>query len=383
MKIYYWSPFFTNIATIKAVIRSAESLVKFSKKEKNDISLIDAIGEWDEYKNIINKKIRVIKLSKIKLIDYIPKNSFLKSRISYIIIFFWNFFKLKSLINNDKPDFLIIHLMTSLPIFLSLFMSKNTKIILRISGLPKINFIRHIFWKVFAKRIYKVTCPTKSTYDYMLKRKIFRKEKMEVLRDPIIDLKEYRLKKIEKFNFEDLKNKKYIIGIGRLTKQKNFDLMINFFKKISNTYPRLNLVIIGEGENKTRLKKLSINLSLEKRIYFLGYQKNVFKYLTRAECFILTSLWEDPGFVLVEAALAGVPIISSECPNGPKEIIQNNGFLFQNNNLNDLVIKFRDFLNTDEKEIYRNKVILKKRVKKFTLFGHYKKLNQIINLETT
>ena len=217
----------------------------------------------------------------------------------------------------------------------------------------------------------------------MLKRKIFRKEKMEVLRDPIIDLKEYRLKKIEKFNFEELKNKKYIIGIGRLTKQKNFDLMINFFKKISNTYPSLNLVIIGEGENKTRLKKLSINLSLEKRIYFLGYQKNVFKYLTRAECFILTSLWEDPGFVLVEAALAGVPIISSECPNGPKEIIQNNGFLFQNNNLNDLVIKFRDFLNTDKKEIYRNKVILKKRVKKFTLFGHYKKLNQIINLETS
>ena len=76
MKIYYWSPFFTNIATIKAVIRSAESLVKFSK-EKNDISLIDAIGEWDEYKNIINKKIKVIKLSKDKIIiDYIPKNSF-------------------------------------------------------------------------------------------------------------------------------------------------------------------------------------------------------------------------------------------------------------------------------------------------------------------
>ena len=144
MKIYYWSPFFTNIATIKAVIRSADSLVKFSKKEKYNVSLIDAIGEWDKYENIINKKIKIIKLSKIKLINYIPKNSFLKSRLSYIIIFFWNFFKLKSLINNDKPEFLVIHLMTSLPIFLSLFLSKNTKIILRISGLPKINFIRHL-----------------------------------------------------------------------------------------------------------------------------------------------------------------------------------------------------------------------------------------------
>ena len=379
MKIYYWSLFFTNIATIKAVIKSAESLVKFSKKEKYNVSLIDAIGEWDEYKNIIDKKIKIIKLSKIKLKDYIPKNSFLKSRLSYIIIFFWNFFKLKSLINNNKPDFLVIHLMTSLPIFLSLFLSEDTKIILRISGLPKINLLRHLFWKIFANKIYKVTCPTKSTYDYIRKKKIFREEKMDVLCDPIIDLKEYRLKKIEKFNFEELKNKKYIIGIGRLTKQKNFELIINFFKKISNTYPNLNLVIIGEGEKKTKLKKMSINLGIEKRIYFLGYQKNVFKYLTRSECFILTSLWEDPGFVLVEAALAGVPIISSECPNGPKEIIQNNGFLFQNNNLNDLLIKFRDFLNTDKKEIYRNKVILKKRIKKFTLFEHYKKLNQIIN----
>ena len=92
MKIYYWSPFFTNIATIKAVIRSAEALVKFSKEDKYNVSLIDAIGEWDEYKNTINKKISIIKLSKIKIINHLPKNSFIKSRLSYMIIFFLEFF---------------------------------------------------------------------------------------------------------------------------------------------------------------------------------------------------------------------------------------------------------------------------------------------------
>ena len=383
MKIYYWSPFFTNIATIKAVIRSAEALVKFSKEDKYNVSLIDAIGEWDEYKNTINKKISIIKLSKIKIINHLPKNSFIKSRLSYMIIFFWSFFKLKKLVNNNKPDFLLIHLMTSLPIFLSLFLNRNTKIILRISGLPKVNFIRYFFWKIFSKRIFKVTCPTKSTYDYILKKKIFKKEKMEILSDPIIDLKEYRFKKNEKIDFKELENKKYIVGIGRLTKQKNFELMINFFKKISNTHPHLNLVIIGEGENKTKLEKLSISLGVENRIYFLGYQKNVFKYLARAECFILTSLWEDPGFVLAEAALTGIPIISSECPNGPKEIIQNNGFLFRNNDLDDLLIRFREFLNANKKDIFKNKVILKKRIRKFTLLEHYKKLNQIIDIETS
>ena len=383
MKIYYWSPFFTNIATIKAVIRSAEALVKFSKEDKYNVSLIDAIGEWDEYKNTINKKISIIKLSKIKIINHLPKNSFIKSRLSYMIIFFWSFFKLKKLVINNKPDFLLIHLMTSLPIFLSLFLNRNTKIILRISGLPKVNFIRYFFWKIFSKRIFKVTCPTKSTYDYILKKKIFKKEKMEILSDPIIDLKEYRFKKNEKIDFKELENKKYIVGIGRLTKQKNFELMINFFKKISNTHPHLNLVIIGEGENKTKLEKLSISLDVKNRIYFLGYQKNVFKYLARAECFILTSLWEDPGFVLAEAALTGIPIISSECPNGPKEIIQNNGFLFRNNDLDDLLIRFREFLNTNKKDIFKNKVILKKRIRKFTLLEHYKKLNQIIDFETS
>ena len=134
----------------------------------------------------------------------------------------------------------------------------------------------------------------------------------------------------------------------------------------------MNLVIIGEGENKTKLEKLSISLGVENRIYFLGYQKNVFKYLARAECFILTSLWEDPGFVLAEAALTGIPIISSECPNGPKEIIQNNGFLFRNNDLDDLLIRFREFLNANKKDIFKNKVILKKRIRKFTLLEHYK-----------
>ena len=90
-------------------------------------------------------------------------------------------------------------------------------------------------------------------------------------------------------------------------------------------------------------------------------------------------MWEDPGFVLVEAALTNLPIISSKCPNGPEEIIKDNGYLFKNNDLDDFYNKFEDFLNTNKKEINKNKVIIKKRVKKFTLLQHFRKLDQIIN----
>ncbi len=378
MKIYYWSPFFTNVATIKAVIRSAESLMKFSKKGKYEVSLIDAIGEWETCKENIKNNINIIKLNKIKLINYLPKNSFLKSRISYLIIFLWNFFKLKKLINKKKPDYLIIHLMTSLPIFLSIFFNKQTKIILRISGLPKINFLRYIFWKIFSNKIYKITCPTISTYNFLVNKNIFKKENIIVLSDPIININEYLKKKKEDFDDNNLKNKKFLVGIGRLTKQKNFNLLINFFKIISDQNPKFNLVIIGEGEQMDQLKKLSINLKIENKVHLVGYQNNVFKFLLKAECFILTSLWEDPGFVLVEAALSNLPIISSKCPNGPEEIIKSNGYLFKNNDIEDLLDKFEKFLNTEKSEIYNNKLALKRRVKKFTLLQHYKILNQII-----
>ena len=62
MKVFYWSPFFTKIATIQAVIKSAESLVDYEKKNKYDVSIIDAIGEWEEYKKTIDKRVNIIKI---------------------------------------------------------------------------------------------------------------------------------------------------------------------------------------------------------------------------------------------------------------------------------------------------------------------------------
>ena len=375
MKIYYWSPFFTNIATIKAVIKSAESIKRYSKK-KIDVALINSIGEWNNYEKEINPRINIINLGKAKLITYLPKDSFLKSRISYLIIFFSNFFKLLKVVNRKVPDYLIIHLMTSLPIFLSIFFNKKTKIILRISGLPQINILRYYFWKIFSRNIYKVTCPTKKTYDYLIKKKIFSEEKVRILYDPIIDISEIQKKKKEIIDSKILKDKKFIIGIGRLTKQKNFSLLINFFKKIENR--NFDLVILGVGENEKKLKYMTKKLGINNRVHFMGQQENVFKFLIKSECFILTSLWEDPGFVIAEAGISNTIVISSDCPNGPNEIIGDNGFLFKNNELKDLQKKFDMFLNENSKELLRKKILLKKNLKKFTLFQHYKNLNDIL-----
>ena len=383
MKIFYWSPFISKVATVSSVIRSAESILKYSKKKNNiNVAIIDAIGEWKNYRKIINPKIEIINLSKKNISESLPKVGFFKSRLSYALIFALTFFKLLNLINKEKPDYIIAHLLTSLPIFLTLIIKNKTKVIIRISGLPKLNLVRYIFWKLFSKKIYRVTCPTTLTYEYLKEINIFDQNKLFVLRDPVIQLHEFLIKKNEKI--EDLKIEKnnLIISIGRLTRQKNLILLIRAFKKILLKYPNYHLLLLGEGEQKKLLTEETKKLKIQERISFLGYQKNVYKYLLNSDCFILTSLWEDPGFVILEAALSNTLIISSNCPNGPNEILSNgqNGFLFQNNNLSDLLNKFDEFKNSTEDELNKKKLFAKKQIKMFTQFAHFKSLRNIINL---
>ena len=143
-------------------------------------------------------------------------------------------------------------------------------------------------------------------------------------------------------------------------------------------YPNYHLILLGEGEQKKLLTKEIIKLKLQNRISLLGYQKNVYKYLLNSDCFILTSLWEDPGFVMLEAALSNTFIISSNCPNGPNEILANgqNGFLFQNNNLTDLLNKFDEFKSLTENELNKKKLFAKKQIKIFSQFAHFKSLKK-------
>jgi glycosyltransferase involved in cell wall biosynthesis len=383
MKIFYWSPFISKVATVLSVVKSAESILKYSKKkEKINVALIDAIGEWKNYENKINPKIEIIKLNEINLLKYLPKGGFIKSRISYLFIFIFNFFKLRNLLNKKKPEYLIVHLMTSLPIFLSIMLKNKTNIILRLSGLPKLNIIRYLFWKLFSKKIYKVTCPTVATYKYLLQKNIFDKNKLSVLRDPAIILNEYSKKKFDRIEQSQFYKKKFIIGIGRLTKQKNFALLILAFEKILKIYPDYILLILGDGEQKMKLIELINRLKIQDKVFLLGFQNNVYKYLLKADCFILSSLWEDPGFVLLEAGLSNTCVISSNCMNGPQEILSSgkNGFLFENNNLNDLLRKFDEFKKQDVSELNTKKKYLKKEIKKFTQFAHFNSLKKIINL---
>ena len=271
--------------------------------------------------------------------------------------------------------------MTFIPLLLLLLFNYETKFILRISGFPKLNFIRSFFWKIVGKKIFLVTTPTKLTRDLLNKFNIFEKDKVKYLPDPVLNFEEYRKKNKEREKLDErITNKNSLISIGRLTYQKNFSFLINSFKEINKKYSNFNLFIIGEGEERNKLKDLIQKNNLDDKVFLLGYKKNIFHYLKNSNMFILTSLWEDPGFVLVEAALMNKIVLSSNCPNGPKELLENekNGFLFNTNSTNDFLRKFDEIQNSDKDLLLKKRKSFKKKIKEFTLINHYKILVSLI-----
>ena len=378
MKVFYWSPFLSNIATVEAVTKSINSIIMYDKKKEIEPYIIDSTGEWFEKKDKI-KDIKVIKLYKKNFYKFLPKGGYIKSRISQLIIFLYSFRKLARLIKKEKPDFLVAHLIISLPLLLFKIFNFKTKLIVRISGTPKLNFIRKFCWSFLSEKIFKVTCPTISIYKKFKNLKIFPIYKLAILYDPIISVRYINERKKELID-KNFKNLEFILGIGRLTKQKNFQLLITAFNEINKNIPHIKLLILGEGEERNKLENLIKKLNLQEKVYLLGYKTNVFNYIHKAKCFISSSLYEDPGFVIIEAAFLNKAVFATDSNTGPSEILKNStrGFLFKNNDHKDLVKKFTEYYNSSEKEINLKIINLKKYSKKFTIFEHYKNLRNLL-----
>ena len=386
MKVYYWSPFISHVATVTAVINSVISLKKFSTKN-TQFKIINVFQEWNPHENELkDNQIERIDIGTFLNIKFLPKHGFLQSRFTYILTYIFSIIKLHNFLKKEKPEFLVIHLLSSIPLSLLLFFNYETKFILRISGYPKMTLFRKTLWKLCNKKLNKIFCPTDFTKEYMIKNKIFLKEKIYLVRDPIIDVKKINNKKksILESNFNWIKNKKYIISVGRLTRQKNFSFLIEGFSKMLLKYPDLHLIILGDGDEKRNLKKLINKKKLESKIFLLGNQKNIYPFVINALFFILTSDWEDPGFVILEAMFSRKVVFSSNCESGPIDIIkdQSNGFLFKNKNLNDFQEKFIRIIDLLENRKKKKDEVLNSALKTskfYTLFNHYKDISPHFN----
>lgn len=148
------------------------------------------------------------------------------------------------------------------------------------------------------------------------------------------------------------KNNNKVVVISRLHPEKRLDHSIKAFEKVIKKVPDAKLHIYGDGQEKSNLQNLINKLGLQNNVKLMGYSKEVNKILQSADCSLLTSQYEGFALVVQESIANGTPVIAYDIKYGPSDMINNdiNGYLVENNNINELSNCIIKYLNKSQKD---------------------------------
>lgn len=255
------------------------------------------------------KNIRITPLSKIQ-------NNFLM--IPLFPIYIW---KLKKLIKQYRPHKIISLL--EIANFVNIISNKQAIVSFRTSlvffnkGL--INKIYRFLINFLYPRAQKIIVNSEENRQDLSQQLNISLDKIRTIYNPInISQIKQSKNKFAKLPFQRTTNHKIFITVGRLNQQKNLPALLKTFQNIS---PNNILLIVGEGPERNNLENFIKKHNLQKQIFLLGRQKNVYKYLNIADYFIFSSKAEGFPNVLIEAMACNLPIITSDFKTGAREII--------------------------------------------------------------
>lgn len=147
-----------------------------------------------------------------------------------------------------------------------------------------------------------------------------------------------------------IKSPKVVLAVGRLSSQKGFDLLLQAWALLKPECKKNTILrIAGSGELESELKGLVVKLNIAKEVDFYGYAVDIVSLYRDAHCYVLSSRYEGFVLSLTEAMASGLPVISFDCPCGPKELLVNDsGMLVESGNIKQLSVAIENMLNNEK-----------------------------------
>lgn len=185
-----------------------------------------------------------------------------------------------------------------------------------------------------------------------------------IIYNPVDELSVYRLSDVEEFNLEY----DYVVHVGRFNRAKRHDRLLESFAKISSD---VKLLLLGEGKLESEIKNKANKLGIAERVEFIGFKKNPYPYIKHAKALFLTSDFEGLSMVAIEAISLGVPVVTTACPGGIREVFSpGSKSLVPLNDSEKLIFAMNDVLENPED--YKN--VLKKEFSNQFAAAQYEKI---------
>lgn len=251
--------------------------------------------------------------------------------------------KLEKIIKQENADIVLVHMCYLHKIFSKIKNQNNLFFTIHLDLMYKYNNksnIKKLLYKNKIQNIYKnkkIITVSNNIKNNLIKLDI-KPQFLETIYNPF-NFQEINKKAQEQIEIKD----KYILHIGRFTPIKRHDVLLKAFSELKNT--NIKLVLMGEGELKENIKSLAKKLNLEKKVIFLGWQKNPYKYIKNAKLLVSSSESEALPSVIIESLILKTPVVATQT-EGAREILKNEltNFLTKINDYKDLTNKIKTAL---------------------------------------
>ncbi|WP_042775276.1 glycosyltransferase family 4 protein [Sinorhizobium fredii] len=239
----------------------------------------------------------------------VPPRRASKMRSGFLV--FQRFLRLRTAIHRSRPDLVLSFLTRTNVLTLVATIGLSVPVIVSERNNPALQPLGP-FWRCLQRCVYPrafgLVTMTQGALDHFPARI---RRRGRVIANPV-DLPN---------GWQKRRGRNILAAVGRLTRQKGFDLLLEAFSKISKSHPKWKLVIWGEGDERRSLEALRDALGLQERVEMPGLTPRPGLWIENADVFVLSSRYEGWGNVLLEAMAAGLPVVSYECDWGPRVMI--------------------------------------------------------------
>lgn len=317
------SPILGHIGEVDAVPRLARAITRSGY----GVDLLQAWNEWESVdRSSLPEGMRVVDL---RLKRYLPVMPSIRWASSWAHYRMWSALTAAALVpairrylRSERPNVMVARMLTAPLLMSALASGTSTPVVLSMGGLPRSSPIRSVLWKRFYPKATGFVAPAESVATAAATISGIPADQFEVIPNPVIDdlVVEKGAAEAPDHPWFGVEGQPLILAVGRMTRQKDFGTLIRSLKRVREKVPA-RLMILGEGEHRSQLEALVSELGLTESVTMPGFDPNPYRHMKAADVFVMPSLWEGPGHVLIEAQAMGVPVVSTDCPAGPRETL--------------------------------------------------------------